>query len=135
MARWIKVGVDTPMKPAIRDAARDCGCSRGDAFLAFFRLYSWLDENTADGTIYASREEVDGIAQLPGFASSLEMSGWLSFEGDLCTVANWDEHNGQNAKRRAQSARMMTQLREERRRGWPQSNPPPKMPTRPKFRC
>ena len=135
MARWIKVGVDTPMKPAIRDAARDCGCSRGDAFLAFFRLYSWLDENTADGTIYASREEVDGIAQLPGFAVSLEMSGWLSFRGDLCTVVNWDEHNGQNAKRRAQSARMMTQLREERRRGWPQVSPPPKMPTRPKFGC
>lgn len=135
MARWIKVDVDTPMKPAIRDAAADCAVSRGDAFLAFFRLYSWLDENTADGVVYASREEIDGVAQLRGFAASLERSGWLSFDGDLCTVSNWDEHNGQNAKRRAQSARLMTRLREERRSGWPQANPPPKMPTRPKFGC
>ena len=43
MARWLKVAVDTPYKTAIRNAARDCGVSRGDAFLAFFELYSWLD--------------------------------------------------------------------------------------------
>lgn len=134
MARWIKVDVDTPMKPAMRNAAADCAVSRGDAFLAFFRLYSWLDENTADGVLYASREELDGIAQLDGFAASLERSGWLSFDGDLCTVANWDEHNGQNARRRAENARRMAVRREEMRRQGLQVRPCPfpPMPTRPR---
>ena len=36
--RWIKIDVDTPQKPAIVRLANDCGVSRGDAFLAFFRL-------------------------------------------------------------------------------------------------
>lgn len=118
MARWIKVGVDTPGKPAIRQAARDCFCSVGDAFLAFFRLYSWLDEQTADGRLYADRDEVDAVARLPGFAASLERSGWLMFgpDGEGLKVANWDEHNGQNSKRRAENARRMSERREEMRR-------------------
>lgn len=134
MARWIKVDIDTPYKSAIRNMARDCGCSRGDAFLAWFSLYAWLDENTADGRLEADRAEIDGKAGLPGCAASLERSGWLSFEGDLCTVVNWDEHNGQNAKRRAANARRMTEQREEmRRQGLPiRPCPFPQMPTRPR---
>ena len=130
MARWIKVGVDTPMKPAIRNAARDCAVSRGDAFLAWFRLYTWFDENTADGTICVYPEELDGVAQLPGFAASLERSGWLTFRGDICTVTNWDEHTGQNANRRAEKSRMMTRLREERRAQGIPVKPCPPMPRR-----
>ena len=130
MARWIKVCVDTPNKQAMRNAARDCGCSAGDAFLAFFRLYSWLDEQTADGRLATDRDDVDAVARLPGFAASLERSGWLTFEGDECVVTNWEEHNGQNAKRRAESARLMTALREEKRRAGQVVRPLPKMPTR-----
>ena len=117
MARWITVGVDTPSKPAIRRAAEDCGCSVGDAFLAFFRLFSWLDETTSDGRIPTDRGEVDAVARLPGFAASLERSGWLSFspDGGWMSVANWDEHNGQNAKRRASNAVRMSSKREDLR--------------------
>ena len=49
--RWIKIDVDTPSKPAIVRLANDCGVSRGDAFLAWFDLYAWLDEQTADGRL------------------------------------------------------------------------------------
>ena len=132
MARWLKIGVDTPNKPAIRNAARDCGCTQGDAFLAFFRLYSWLDEQTSDGAVATDREEVDAIARIPGFAASLERSGWLAFDpdGDGMRVTNWTAHNGQCSKRRAQSARMMNELREERRKAGQPVRPLPKMPTR-----
>ena len=132
MARWLKIGVDTPNKPAIRNAARDCGCSQGDAFLAFFRLYSWLDEQTTDGVVVTDREEVDAVARIPGFGASLERSGWLSFgpDGDGLRVTNWDSHNGQCSKRRAQSAKLMNALREERRRAGQPVRPLPKMPTR-----
>lgn len=114
--RWLKIGVDTPNKQAIRNASRECRCSKGDAFLAFFRLYAWLDEQTADGKLYADKDELDAIAQLVGFSASLERSGWLSFQGDICTVTNWGEHNGNCAKRRAIDAKRKNEIREEKRK-------------------
>ena len=129
--RWIKVDVDTPQKPAIVRLARDCGCTRGDAFLAFFRLYSWLDEQTADGCLYADPEEVDAVARLQGTAASLAASGWLTFTPDgRLAVTNWQEHNGQSAKRRAMDAVRKALKREELRkagapvRPLPRSTPP-----------
>jgi len=130
MARWIKVDIDIMNKPAIRAAARDCGCDVANAFAAWFRLYSWLDEHTADGDLLTDRAELNAEARLPGIAESLERSGWLSFNGDTCTVTNWGSHNGQCAKRRAQSARLMNQLREERRKAGQDVKPCPVMPTR-----
>lgn len=128
--RWIKVDCNILNKPAIRAAAVDCGCDIPNAFAAWFRLYSWLDEQTADGTLPTDRAELDAVARLPGFAASLERSGWLSFAGDSCTVTNWGSHNGQCAKRRAQQARAMTELREEMRRAGVSVKPCPKMPKR-----
>ena len=129
--RWIKIGVDTPGKPAIVRLANDCGVSRGDAFLAFFRLYSWLDEQTADGTLYTDAEEVDAVARLDGLAASLERSGWLTFYPDgRMTVTNWQEHNGQSAKRRAMNARCQTECRERKRKAGLPVRPMP--PIRPK---
>lgn len=133
MSRWIKVGVDTPYKAAIRNMARDCGCTRGDAFLAWFDLYAWLDEQTADGRLDAGRDEIDRKAGLVGCAASLERSGWLTFTSDGgCIVTNWDEHNGQNAKRRAMNARQMSVAREEMRKAGIPVRPCPRMPMRTK---
>lgn len=128
--RWIKIDVDTPQKPAIVRLAHDCGCSRGDAFLAFFRLYSWLDENTADGTLYADPDEVDAVARLQGTAASLSNSGWLSFAADgRLTVTSWQEHNGQSAKRRAMDAVRKALKRDElRKQGLPVRPLPRSMP-------
>ena len=128
--RWIKVDVDIMSKPEIRAVARDCGCDVANAFAAWFRLYSWLDEQTADGTLPTDRAELDAVARLPGIAASFERSGWLTFDGDTCTVTNWGSHNGQCAKRRAQSARLMNELRNERRRAGQPVRPLPKIPTR-----
>ena len=130
MARWLKVDVDIMSKQAIRAVARDCGCDVANAFAAWFRLYSWLDEQTADGTLPTDRAELDAVARLPGIADSFERSGWLSFDGNTCTVTNWGEHNGQCAKRRAEKARMMTRLREERRAAGIEVRPCPQMPRR-----
>ena len=131
--RWIKIDVDTPNKRAIVRLAADCGVSRGDAFLAFFRLYSWLDEQTADGTLYADADEVDAVARLQGTAASLSNSGWLSFSADgRLTVANFCEHNGQSAKRRAMDAKRQTECRERKRKaGIPVRSCPPIRPKRP----
>lgn len=134
MSRWLKVDVDIMNKPSIRAVARDCGCDVANAFAAWFRLYAWLDENTADGTLLTDPAELDAVARLPGITASFERSGWLTFYGDTCTVTNWGSHNGQNAKRRAANARRMSEQREEMRRQGMEVRPcpKPKMPVRPR---
>jgi len=124
--RWIKIDVTTPNKPAIRAAAKDCGVSVGDAFLAFFRLYSWLDEFTADGIIEADRDMIDEEGRLPGLAASLERSGWLRFTGDgMCYVTNYQEHNGTSAKARALHAKRSARFYEMKKaNGEPVPKPP-----------
>lgn len=117
MSRWIKIDVETPQKRQIRKLAKDCGVSIGDAFLAFFRLYAWLDEQTADGVLCADPEDVDATARLPGTAASLAASGWLAFYDDgTCVVKNWNEHNGQSAKKRAIHAQQQNEYRDRRRK-------------------
>ena len=51
MAKWIKIETHTPDKAEMRHIARICRCSKADAFLAFFRVFVWLDEQTEDGHV------------------------------------------------------------------------------------
>ena len=46
MGKWIKIETHTPDKAEIRHIARLCDCTKADAFLAFFRVFVWLDELT-----------------------------------------------------------------------------------------
>ncbi len=111
MAHWIKIEVITPDKLEMRRIARLCNCSIADAFLAFFRFYSWADEVTDTGHIPAlTAEDIDHYAERPGFGSALADVGWISFSDAGGTISNWDRHNGESAKKRCISA--------ERKRLW-----------------
>ena len=111
MGNWIKVDVETPYKPAIGAIMERTGCGRGDAFLAWFNLYVWFDQITADGLVHCTRADIDAKAGLPGAAQALEESGWLAFGAGGCQIVNWYEHNGKSAKARAVRARYMAGLR------------------------
>lgn len=131
MSRWIKVDVATPMKGEVLAIARDCHCTHGDAFLAWFRVWAWLDELTTDGRLPGvTPAMMDGEARLQGFAASMARSGWMTFDEDGCTVTNWCKHNGSCAKRRAQQAVRMAQLRDEQRNAGQVVRPCPRRPSR-----
>ena len=128
MAKWIKIETHTPDKNELRQIARLCSCSRSDAFLAFFRLFVWLDEQTANGHVdYLTPEDTDDISRLAGFGNALESVGWITYSAAGAIVANWDRHNGQSAKRRCldaerkrvvrmESGQTADQIREDKRR-------------------
>ena len=114
MAKWIKVETHTPDKAEIRQLARRCGCTKAEAFLAFFRLFVWLDEETDDGIVeFLTPEDVDEIGGLPGLGGALAEVHWLSFGPNGLMVANWDRHNGQSAKRRCLDAERKRRVRQE----------------------
>ena len=128
MAKWIKVETHTPDKAELRHIARRCQCSRAEAFLAFFRVLVWLDEQTEDGQVdYFTAADADEIAGLAGFGAALAEVRWVHFGAGGAVVANWERHNGQSAKRRCldaerkrvvrmESGQTADQIREDKRR-------------------
>ena len=112
MAIWIKVETHTPDKAEIRHIARLCGCTKADAFLAFFRVLVWLDEQTDDGHVdFFTPEDADEIGGLAGLGQALETVRWITFGPTGAVVSNWDRHNGQSAKRRCLDAERSRRLR------------------------
>ena len=114
MAKWIKVETHTPDKAEIRHIARLCGCSKAEAFLAFFRVFVWLDEQTDDGHVdFFTPADADDIAGLPGFGEALQEVRWITFGPSGAVVSNWERHNGQSAKRRCLDAERKRAVRAE----------------------
>ena len=110
---WLKVEKATCDKPEIRCIARMCHVSLGDAFLAWFRLWSWLDGETETGHIgMLTPEDCDDIGRLPGIGRAVAEAGWLEFLPDgSAIVRNWDRHNSESAKKRALVNRRMAAYR------------------------
>jgi hypothetical protein len=112
MAKWIKVETHTPDKAEIRQIARLCHCSKAEAFLAFFRVYVWLDEQTEDGHVdFFTPDDADEIGGLPGLGEALETVRWVTFSAAGAVVANWNRHNGKSAKRRCLDAERKRNVR------------------------
>ena len=122
MAKWIKIETHTPDKAELRQIARLCNCSKADAFLAFFRVFVWLDEQTEDGHVdYFTTADADEIGGLPGLGNALEAVRWITFSPAGAVVSNWDRHNGSSAKKRIIEAERSRRYRE--RQGLPLSRP------------
>ena len=113
MAKWIKIETHTSDKAEIRQLARLCHCTKADAFLAFFRVLVWLDEQTEDGHVeFFTPDDADEIGGLPGLGHALQEVRWILFGPTGAVVANWDRHNGKSAKRRCLDAERSRRLRD-----------------------
>jgi hypothetical protein len=122
MAKWIKIETHTPDKAEIRQIARLCRCSKAEAFLAFFHVYVWLDEQTENGHVdFFTPADADEIGALPGLGDALEAVRWVTFSAAGAVVAHWERHNGQSAKKRIVEAERSRRYRE--RHGLPPSRP------------
>ena len=112
MAKWIKIETHTPDKAELRHIARLCNCTKAEAFLAFFRLFVWLDEQTEDGHVdFFTTADADDIAGLKGFGEALQEVRWVLFSASGAVVSKWDRHNGQSAKRRILDAERKRDVR------------------------
>ena len=101
MSHWMKVEFSTPNKPEIRAAARFCGTTRANAFLAFFEVWSYFDQNTATGFIpNLIANDLDEICHVKGFGKAMIQVGWILEDARGISVTNWERHNGKSAKAR-----------------------------------
>lgn len=82
------------------------------------RVWSWMGDNTTDGRLVGlTPETIDELVQTPGFGLAMVAVGWLAQDGSALVVPNFDRHNGETAKKRAQAA--------ERQRRHREANKPP----------
>jgi hypothetical protein len=111
---WIKVENATPNKPEVLKLARLLGVSRDDAFGKAMRFWIWLDGVTVDGRVDGvTSTDVDAVVGAVGVADALIAAGWLSISEDQqsIVVPNFDRHNGESAKKRAQKTQRQAKWR------------------------
>ncbi|MEM7784958.1 MAG: hypothetical protein AAF623_16535 [Planctomycetota bacterium] len=70
-------------------------------------VWSWADAHSIDGNaVCVTVCAIDGIAgATPGFGEALKEVGWLCGSDENLSFPNFHEHNGQTAKRRANTAK------------------------------
>lgn len=102
-------------------------------------VWCLFDAHSADGTLAGySFEAVDEHVGIAGFAQAMADVEWLSGDATGLVLPDFDKHNGQSAKRRAQDADRKREVRkesanqadgkrtrEEKRREEDKSNPQP----------
>ncbi len=119
---WIKIESITPDKPEVIRLTRILNAGRElslkldrDLILGkLVRLWSWFDRVSVDGVVDGVvSTDVDDLVRLPGFIDALKVVGWIDFddEKERVWIPNFDEHNGDSAKKRAQKSRRQARWR------------------------
>lgn len=111
---WIKMRTDLADDPSVVAIAEATGLDEDHVVGKLHRLWSWADKHTRDGVAQSvSMKWVDRYLCCDGFAVAMVEAGWLGQDGNHLTFPNFDVHNGQSSKRRAEGA---LRVREHRKR-------------------
>lgn len=101
---WIKMRSELQTHPKI---VRILSATKADKFRVvggLHAVWSVFDQHSVDGVLFGyTPETLDHIIGWEGFASAMIAVKWLSFDGEeTLSLPEFDEHNGQSAKRRAE---------------------------------
>lgn len=109
---WIKMEATTPDKPEVFRMAMDLGITPEHVLGCLLRIWVWADQQTINGNaVCVTGVTVDRIACHTNFSQAMRKVGWLSGDDGSLFFPNFDRHNGETAKTRAQSAKRQSHLR------------------------
>lgn len=101
---WIKMRTALANDPAVIAIALDLDKSEFEVVGMLHHLWSWADSQSQDGHIKRVTDVwIDRYVHHKGFAKSMCDAGWLIIEKDGITFPNFDRHNGESAKKRAEA--------------------------------
>ena len=117
---WIKIEVITPDKPEVYQLAELLDIDPDAALGKLVRLWAWADQQTIDGNAKCNaasvtKNAVDRITFVRGFADALIRVGWLAVEGDTLIFPKFERHNGNSSKKRALTNDRVTKMRKMKR--------------------
>lgn len=104
---WLKIECSTPDKPQVLAITARLGWDDPDLTLGkLFRLWRWFDQHTVDGNAPGVTSALlDRYVGVAGFVSAVASVGWLVVSEAGISLANFEDHNGETAKKRAQTAK------------------------------
>jgi hypothetical protein len=114
---WLKIETGLPTKVEVFRMAEALQVKRAEVVGHLVNLWAWFDFNTENGVInnIGSNGIIDAHTT-KGFADAMHSVGWLEYNKDWETAGiqklilpNFERHNGQTAKKRAN-----TQQRQQR---------------------
>lgn len=112
---WIKMRADLRRHPKVVRMASALDADKFRVIGGLHAVWSLFDEQTEDGLLEGySPKALDDEISWPGFADAMQAIGWLEYDKEYGLFApEFDEHNGQSAKRRAQETKRKRKERAE----------------------
>jgi hypothetical protein len=109
---WIKMEHVTPDKPEVFRMALDLGVTPEHVLGCLVRLWIWADQQSINGNaLTVTCVTLDRITCNAGFANALKNVGWLIGNDMDFTLPNFDRHNGETAKTRANTQKRVAKHR------------------------
>lgn len=102
---WIKMRTALAHDPAVIAIALDLDKGEFEIVGMLHHLWSWADSQSENGHIKrVTSKWIDRFVHCEGFAKSMEMAKWLVINDEGIEFPNFDRHNGDSAKKRAEDA-------------------------------
>lgn len=115
---WIKVECTTPDKPEIHAISQILGLKPDETLGKLIRIWAWADSNISDGCVkrfcnanVTPESIIDHVCGVTGFAEAMISVGWLERKNDSISFPSFDRHNGNPAKKRAETYRRVKRFR------------------------
>ena len=127
---WIKMTVGLHEKPEVIAISAEVGKNRFDVVGRLHRLWGWFDQHSSNGHAKSvTPVTVDELVACDGFATALINVGWLFVADGGIEIPNFERHNGQSAKKRAESTERKRKSRQN------QDNSPNNVPPASRKKC
>ena len=102
---WIKVDCMLIHKPKVVKIARELNLKRETILGYLIKFWALADGITEDGRLEGyGPDDVDDLVGLPGFGRALEVVDWLRLNTRGAVLPRFDLHNGESAKKRANTS-------------------------------
>jgi hypothetical protein len=109
---WIKMRTNLDDDPRVVEIASLLKIPELHVVGCLWKLWSWANEHSLDGNaIRVTNVTLDRYTGVTGFADALRNVGWLEGRDTALTFPRFAEHNGQTAKKRAETKERVSKHR------------------------
>lgn len=101
---WIKMRHNLDTDYRVIEIASTLGMAELHVIGCLWKLWTWADSHTLDGNaIRVTSVTLDRFTGVTGFSDALRKVGWLDGRDGALSFPRFAEHNGQTAKKRAET--------------------------------
>ena len=103
---WIKMRADLQTHPKVVRMASALNADKLRVIGGLHAVWCLFDTHSEDGSLDGyTLKTLDDHVVWPGFSAAMKAIKWLDTDGESLVLPEFDEHNGQSAKRRAQETK------------------------------